>query len=124
MPHFIDWRIAACPVHHLRFNAEEAVCPDCVYAARSKPLSPAPRILHRWAGRMIFRCPFCGSKSIRRASCSRYACRVQSPISSPRKNLARCENCGHRTKYPRFCTSYPCRKVAEVQGIYYYRPAR
>jgi hypothetical protein len=120
MPRFIDWRIARCIVHRFRFNSEEASCPDCG-AAPPQPLAAAPR-RESWAGMMLFRCPFCGSKSIREASCSRYACRVQSSLS-PRKNLNRCEHCGHRTKYPRFCTNYPCRKAAGLQGMYY-RPAR
>jgi hypothetical protein len=107
METFTDWRIATCIVHSLRFNSEEAACPDCASGANPQALAAAPRP-PRWAGLLIFRCPFCGGKSIREESCSRYACRVQSS-RSPRKNLNRCRNCGGRTKNPEFCTRYPCR---------------
>lgn len=115
MPAFVDWRIAVCPVHGVRFNAEDAECPECVEdrwkerAARTPP--------HRWAGLMRFTCPFCGSKSIRKESCSKYVCGRQSGLY-PRANLNRCRNCGCRTKYPTYCTHYECRKVAGTRYMY------
>jgi predicted RNA-binding Zn-ribbon protein involved in translation (DUF1610 family) len=117
METFTDWRIATCALHRLRFNGEEASCPDCALDARTPPAAP-----RRWAGTMTFICPFCGSKSIRSESCSRYACGVQSGLHRLAK-LNRCRSCGGRTKNPEFCTRYPCRKAAGTQSMYN-RPAR
>ncbi|MGA2674961.1 MAG: hypothetical protein ABSE99_17235 [Terracidiphilus sp.] len=116
MPPFTDWRITACAAHRLRFNGEEAACPDCAYGLPAQALAAAPRP-GGWAGLLKFRCPFCGSKSIREESCSRYACRVQSSLS-PRKALNQCRNCGGQTKNPEFCTRYPCRQAAGTQSMY------
>jgi hypothetical protein len=53
MEAFTDWRIATCALHRLRFNGEEASCPDCALDARTPPAAP-----RRWAGTMTFICPF------------------------------------------------------------------
>lgn len=115
MPAFVDWRIAVCPVHELAFNGEEAECPDCADERMIRELGPLPP--NRRAKRLQFICPFCGSHSTRRESCSRYRCGRQSGLY-PRAVLNRCAQCGHRTKYPVFCTRYECRKVAGTKYMY------
>ena len=118
MQAFCDERIATCPVHKLRYNREEAACPDCTFEARKRPLPAAPR--HR-LGQKHFACPFCGGKSIRKERCTSHACiRAERQQRAP-WNL--CANCGGRTKRERFCTRYPCRQVAGTRNLYY-RTAR
>lgn len=115
VPVFVDWRIATCPAHGVRFNAEEAQCSECAFEYRARIAAAIPVI--RIDRRMKFTCPFCGSKSMREESCSRYRCGVQSGLY-PRSNLNRCRHCGRKTKYAAYCTRYECRTVAGTRYMY------
>ena len=107
--------IIFCPAHRIQFN-ERLGCPNCAEDRRIASLPELPKESRK--GMYIYRCPFCGSKSIRPESCSRYACGKKAGLYRPILFLKRCANCRGKTKYDRYCTKYPCRQKAGTVSMY------
>lgn len=110
-----------CEKHGLAY-ARESGCPDCAAVLPTSKLAAATKP-SSWVGKLLFRCPFCGSKSIREASCSRYACGSKVGLYKLAK-LGKCYGCGGRTHRGAYCTKYPCRQLAGTQNFYQARAKR
>lgn len=113
-----------CSAHHLNYNAEEG-CPFCNREGVSEgsKMEKVTEDPNAPAEKLIYKCPFCGSKSRYPRSCSRIKCRRSAGLNAQGRPLIAiflCKFCGGKTiREDRVCTKYECRKKGGTRGMYY-----